>query len=292
MCASSVEHLDPEILDKVPSTVFGSLRPKAAFFSTPNCEYNVLFPNFTGFRHPDHRFEWNRKQFQSWCVGITQLYGYSVEFGGLGEPPPGREELGHCTQTATFARAEPHPSLPSAPQQVCSQPETPQRSKSKVQSSELSSAEEHCEASSVAVIGEPYTVVAEAEHPFDQQSAEEKLYHEAEYQLNVLLRLSQGDDNDDGGDSSDAKGGEKAIPLKDLMELPKIKALCSSVDKLREALRLSKLVKLDGPCAVLQLEMSSSSGEEEEEEGGNLMADSGGVSHDGDVEFVPEEMWD
>ena len=63
----------------------------------------------------------------------------------------------------------------------------------------------------------------------------------------------------------------------------------------REALRLSKLVKLDGPCAVLQLEMSSSSGEEEEEEEeeeGNSMADSGGVSHGGDVEFVPEEMWD
>ena len=36
------------------------------------------------------------------CLAIAQEYSYSVEFSGVGEAPPGREDLGYCSQIATF----------------------------------------------------------------------------------------------------------------------------------------------------------------------------------------------
>ena len=56
------------MLAKVPHSVFGVVRPKVAVFTTPNSDFNVLFPNLQGFRHPDHKFEWSREEFQSWQV--------------------------------------------------------------------------------------------------------------------------------------------------------------------------------------------------------------------------------
>lgn len=54
------------MLDKVPPAIFGYLCPRVVVMTTPNAEYNVLFPNFSGFRHHDHKFEWTRKQFRMW----------------------------------------------------------------------------------------------------------------------------------------------------------------------------------------------------------------------------------
>lgn len=38
--------------------------------TTPNFEFNVLFPDFKQgvrkFRHPDHKFEWTRAEFEAW----------------------------------------------------------------------------------------------------------------------------------------------------------------------------------------------------------------------------------
>ena len=36
------------------------------------------------------------------CSDIAQKYSYSVEFSGVGKPPPGQEDLGYCSQIATF----------------------------------------------------------------------------------------------------------------------------------------------------------------------------------------------
>ena len=67
-----MEHLDSPVLDDVPYSIFGILRPHVVVMTTPNAEYNVLFPEFSGFRHPDHRFEWTRHQFQTWYVWYDQ----------------------------------------------------------------------------------------------------------------------------------------------------------------------------------------------------------------------------
>ena len=61
-----IEHLEPDVLERVRGSIFSSLKPKLVVMTTPNCEYNVLFPNFSGMRHWDHKFEWNRQEFEEW----------------------------------------------------------------------------------------------------------------------------------------------------------------------------------------------------------------------------------
>ena len=99
-----MEHLEGATLEQVPCTVFGSLMPQHVIVSTPNSEYNVLFPNFSGFRHWDHKFEWTRHEFSQWCTSICTKYPYSVELSGVGEPTAGFEHVGFCTQVAMFTR--------------------------------------------------------------------------------------------------------------------------------------------------------------------------------------------
>ena len=61
-----IEHLEPTVLDAMPAVVFGSLTPKVVIVTTPNVEFNVLFPGLQGFRHWDHKFEWTRAEFEDW----------------------------------------------------------------------------------------------------------------------------------------------------------------------------------------------------------------------------------
>jgi len=61
-----VEHLPDVELSRLPKAIFGQLAPRLVIITTPNAEFNVLFPNLTGFRHHDHKFEWTRQQFGDW----------------------------------------------------------------------------------------------------------------------------------------------------------------------------------------------------------------------------------
>jgi len=60
------------MLEAVPYTVFGFIQPLIAIFTTPNSDFNVLFPDITGFRHPDHKFEWSRSQFEDWYLFLVK----------------------------------------------------------------------------------------------------------------------------------------------------------------------------------------------------------------------------
>ncbi|XP_008702201.1 small RNA 2'-O-methyltransferase isoform X1 [Ursus americanus] len=102
-CIELIEHLDSEDLAKFPEVVFGYFSPGMVVISTPNSEFNPLFPAST-FRNPDHRFEWDRKQFQTWALDVGKLYSYSVEFTGVGDPPAGAEHVGYCTQIGVFQK--------------------------------------------------------------------------------------------------------------------------------------------------------------------------------------------
>ena len=63
-----IEHLDPDTLEQFPVTVLGEIKPLMWVVSTPNREYNTLFPEWVGpFRHWDHRFEWDREEFRDWA---------------------------------------------------------------------------------------------------------------------------------------------------------------------------------------------------------------------------------
>ncbi|KAM9620969.1 small RNA 2'-O-methyltransferase isoform 3-T6 [Morphnus guianensis] len=109
-CIELIEHLEESELKKFPEVVFGFMAPSIVVISTPNSEFNPLFPGVTLFRHPDHKFEWNRVQFQSWALETARRYDYSVEFTGVGHPPTGMENVGFCTQIGVFVRKHPQTS--------------------------------------------------------------------------------------------------------------------------------------------------------------------------------------
>jgi 3' terminal RNA ribose 2'-O-methyltransferase Hen1 len=98
-----IEHLDPYRLDAFAQCVFGHARPSAAVVTTPNSEYNALFPSLAAgrFRHPDHRFEWSRDEFKEWASGIHDHFDYAVTFRPVGDEYP---DLGPPTQMAVFTR--------------------------------------------------------------------------------------------------------------------------------------------------------------------------------------------
>ncbi|HEY1135486.1 MAG TPA: 3' terminal RNA ribose 2'-O-methyltransferase Hen1 [Nocardioides sp.] len=96
-----VEHLDPERLPALERVVLGEARPGAVVVTTPNADYNVRYPDLTGFRHPDHRFEWSRAEFAAWCDGVAERRGYTVERRWIGEVDP---EVGAPTQMGVFRR--------------------------------------------------------------------------------------------------------------------------------------------------------------------------------------------
>ncbi|XP_028394618.1 small RNA 2'-O-methyltransferase-like [Dendronephthya gigantea] len=105
-CVEIIEHLHPPVLSAMPEIIFGHLQPKVAVVTTPNSEFNVLFPDLKGFRHYDHKFEWNRAEFQSWGLMVASKYNYSVSFSGVGEDPSGTEHLGKCSQIAVLVKSE------------------------------------------------------------------------------------------------------------------------------------------------------------------------------------------
>lgn len=100
-----VEHLEPERLDAFARAVFEHARPLHAIVTTPNAEYNGLFPNLPvgRFRHPDHRFEWTRTEFEAWANGVAERFGYTVAFETVGTV---HETLGAPTQAAIFTKGD------------------------------------------------------------------------------------------------------------------------------------------------------------------------------------------
>ena len=100
-----IEHLDPFRLSTFEQVLFKFTRPKTVIITTPNVEYNVNFIFLpTGqLRHPDHRFEWTRQEFQSWCDRVAREYAYRVQFSAIGAEDP---HFGAPTQMAVFQLAE------------------------------------------------------------------------------------------------------------------------------------------------------------------------------------------
>ncbi|WP_373542578.1 3' terminal RNA ribose 2'-O-methyltransferase Hen1 [Chamaesiphon sp.] len=96
-----IEHMELDRLKAFERVLFEFAKPKIAIVTTPNIEYNVKFENLLAgkLRHPDHRFEWTRSEFQNWARVISDRYKYSVEFGSIGNVD---HEVGSPTQMAIF----------------------------------------------------------------------------------------------------------------------------------------------------------------------------------------------
>jgi small RNA 2'-O-methyltransferase len=97
----TIEHLNPSHLSRLEHAVF-ALHPELVVITTPNREYNVVYGMAAGeYRHPQHRFEWDRRRFEAWGAGVAVRKGYHVQFEGIG---PTHAWYGTPTQMAIFRR--------------------------------------------------------------------------------------------------------------------------------------------------------------------------------------------
>jgi 3' terminal RNA ribose 2'-O-methyltransferase Hen1 len=98
-----IEHLDPPRLSAFEQVVFGCARPKTVIVTTPNREYNKMWPQLPAgsLRHGDHRFEWTRQEFQQWTAAIRERFRYEADILPVGKEEPG---TGPPTQMAVFTR--------------------------------------------------------------------------------------------------------------------------------------------------------------------------------------------
>lgn len=97
-----IEHLDPGRLSRMERAVFAGLAPEAVIVTTPNVEFNALLgvpPH--RFRHPDHRFEWDRPRFRRWAGEAGARAGYTVTCRDIAGCHP---VLGGASQMAVFRR--------------------------------------------------------------------------------------------------------------------------------------------------------------------------------------------
>ena len=98
-----IEHLDAPRLAAFERVLFEFAKPAYIVITTPNAEYNALFPTLPAgqFRHRDHRFEWSREEFRRWAERLASAFGYTVSIQPIG---PEDATLGAPTQMAVFAR--------------------------------------------------------------------------------------------------------------------------------------------------------------------------------------------
>ena len=98
-----VEHLDPPRLSAFERVLFEFARPATVVLTTPNREYNGTWATLPAgqLRHPDHRFEWTRSEFQAWAQAVAARFGYTVRFAPVGLEDPA---FGPPTQMGVFTR--------------------------------------------------------------------------------------------------------------------------------------------------------------------------------------------
>lgn len=98
-----IEHVEPDQIAALEQVMFEFSQPQTVIVTTPNIEYNVLYPIPPGqLRDPDHRFEWTRQAFQQWAEQAAQKYSYTVELKGIGDE---FYDLGQPTQMGIFRKA-------------------------------------------------------------------------------------------------------------------------------------------------------------------------------------------
>ncbi len=96
-----IEHIDPARLSAVERVVFRYAQPRVVIVTTPNREYNQLFPTLPPgqLRHVDHRFEWTRSEFADWAGRVATTFGFTHRLEGIGEADP---QHGAPSQMAVF----------------------------------------------------------------------------------------------------------------------------------------------------------------------------------------------
>ena len=97
-----IEHINEERLPRIMHLITNNYAPKNIIITTPNAEYNDVYA-LTKMRHDDHRFEWTREQFQTWCREVAPHY--ELRFEGIGDEHPIH---GTPTQMCVMTRRNEH----------------------------------------------------------------------------------------------------------------------------------------------------------------------------------------
>lgn len=104
----TIEHMEPGRLSVLERALFVSMRPDTVVITTPNAELNDFLDVPPGrFRHPDHRFEWDRERFAHWAEGVARRNDFQVDCSTLAGHHP---RHGGATQMAVFHRLQPEES--------------------------------------------------------------------------------------------------------------------------------------------------------------------------------------
>ncbi|KAM6066667.1 small RNA 2'-O-methyltransferase [Chlamydotis macqueenii] len=254
-CIELIEHLEESELKKFPEVVFGFMAPSIVVISIPNAEFNPLLPGVTLFRHPDHKFEWNRAQFQSWALEAARRYGYSVEFTGVGHPPAGMENVGFCTQIGVFVRKYTQTS-------ESAQSEKPTEGVYKtVFKAVYPSLKEEKYLQSAAVSEVIFTAQIITRSLLDGLMSEHKEYNDDPTERKSKFQPSMNYFSEDLGKLVVEKsmkpfvnGSVVYIPLKTIFSFPKVKRLCATVEKLRKLIASKVPLSSDGSAVLLNTE--------------------------------------
>lgn len=96
-----IEHLELNRLLALEKSLFTYAKPQTIVLTTPNREYNVRYENLSAgkVRHSDHRFEWTRKEFETWAARVAHENNYTVAFFPVGEE---EDTIGAPSQMAVF----------------------------------------------------------------------------------------------------------------------------------------------------------------------------------------------
>ena len=106
----TIEHIDPDRLSALEQAVFVGAKPACIVVTTPNAEFNALLGVPAGrFRHPDHRFEWERARFRRWAEGLAARTGYTVTCADIAGRHP---VFGGASQMGVFRLQAQDPRIP------------------------------------------------------------------------------------------------------------------------------------------------------------------------------------
>ena len=94
---------------KFTGAVLGVVMPRVWVVTTPNRDYNPLFPDWVPgqTRHWDHKFEWSRSEMGAWVERVLESFPlYEVELDGVGWKEGCRDSHGPASQMAIFRRGD------------------------------------------------------------------------------------------------------------------------------------------------------------------------------------------
>ncbi|XP_013046178.2 small RNA 2'-O-methyltransferase isoform X1 [Anser cygnoides] len=254
-CIELIEHLEESELEKFPEVVFGFMAPTMVVISTPNSEFNPLLPGVTVFRHQDHKFEWDRAQFQSWALDAAKRYDYSVEFTGVGNPPTGVEDVGFCTQIAVFVKKYPQTSEPA-------QSKKPTEAAYKtVFKAVYPSLKDEKYLQNAVVTEVMFTAHVIKRSLLDHLVSEQENYNDDPTERKLQLQRSVNCFSEDLETLAVEKSVEPLtngsvvyIPLRKIFSFPKVNRLCGTFEKLCELITGKVTLSSDGSAVVLNTE--------------------------------------